>query len=84
MDCQVSSEHIGEFKGSAAAIAPIPGAIQVWGVHPDCDADYSRATPDIDCARDAMFDGIPGIEALKRVAHGSSSPSKESFIQTPA
>lgn len=39
-------------------------------MHPDYDADYIRATPDIDCARDAMFDGIPGIEALKRVAHG--------------
>jgi hypothetical protein len=65
MDCQVSSEHIGEFKGSAAV-----HVVEVWGVHPDCDADYSRATPDINCARGAMFDGIPGIEALKRVAHG--------------
>ncbi len=48
MDCQVSSEHIGEFKGSAAV-----HVVEVWGVHPDCDA------------RDAMLDGIPGIEALK-------------------
>lgn len=59
MDCQVSSEHIGEFKGSAAV-----HVVEVWGVHPDCDADYSRATPDIDCARDAMFDGSQASKPL--------------------